>query len=64
MIEEFGVAVVNKDTGVVRENPLMKIKLAYMSFVAKQLERLGVNSEAPKQNGRPAGAWNFEKVEA
>src|SRR5262245_1177353 len=37
---------------------LMKIELANRAFVSKQLERLGVNEEPAKLNGRPAGSWS------
>jgi hypothetical protein len=50
----------------VREHPLLKSELANRSFVTKTIERLGLNSEAPKLNGRPAGSFrvSHEKTTA
>jgi hypothetical protein len=47
----------------VREHPLLRHELANRSFVAKTLERLGVNQEMPKAIGRPPGNWSYEKAE-
>ena len=48
----------------VKEHPLLKIELANRSFVVRTLERLGLNSETLKANGRPTGSWRHEKAEA
>jgi hypothetical protein len=61
IIDENGEATIN-EAGVIRENPLMKVELANRAFVAKTLERLGVNTEPTKANGRPTGSWNYEKT--
>jgi hypothetical protein len=62
VIDEEGVAAINKDTGAIRENPLCKIELALRAFVAKQLERLGLNSEPALANGRPPASYAKTQV--
>jgi hypothetical protein len=61
-IDEMGeVGIVNG--AAVREHPLLRHELTNRSFVAKTLERLGVNQEPTKANGRPTGSWQYEKAE-
>jgi hypothetical protein len=62
LIDKHGEAVIHKDTGVIRQNPLLRDELANRSFVAKTLERLGVNQEPTKASGRPPGSWSYEKA--
>ena len=61
--EEYGVAVINKDTGVIRENPLCKVEIANRAQAAKLLVLLGVNQEPTKAVGRPTESWNHAKAE-
>jgi len=51
------------ESGVVRANPMLKDELACRAFVAKQLERLGVNQEPTKAVGRPAETWSVTKTD-
>jgi hypothetical protein len=60
LIDEHGSAIINQDTGVIRQNPLLRDELANRAFVAKSLERLGLNTEPTKANGRPPGSWTHE----
>lgn len=43
--------------GVPREHPLLKSELGCRAFVTRNLQRLGLNVEAIKPVGRPAGSW-------
>jgi len=61
MIDHAGEGGIT-DLGVVKANPLLRDELACRSFVAKQLERLGVNQEPTKSVGRPLGSWNVTKA--
>src|SRR5262245_29866190 len=49
------------DGHAVRAHPLLRNELANRSFVTKTIERLGLNSEAPKLNGRPAGSFRVSQ---
>jgi hypothetical protein len=62
VIDEHGEAFIVQPSGMVRQNPLLRDELANRSFVAKTLERLGVNSEPTKPVGRPTGSWQYEKA--
>jgi hypothetical protein len=63
LISHAGVGAVNVELGAFRSNPLVKDELACRAFVAKQLERLGVNQEPKQAVGRPPGSWSYEKAE-
>jgi phage terminase small subunit len=64
VIDRHGVAQVHKDSGVIRENPLCKIELANRSYVAKQLERLGINEAPVKAIGKPPMTWSTNESKA
>src|SRR5262245_14489282 len=57
IIDEHGPASIS-DAGIIRANPLLRDELSNRAFVSKCLERLGVNEEPAKANGRPAGSWS------
>jgi hypothetical protein len=40
-----------------KEHPLLKIELASRSFVVRTLQRLGLDVEAVKPQGRPPGSF-------
>jgi hypothetical protein len=60
IIDEHGVAVAVN--GAIRANPLLRDELSNRAFVSKCLERLGVNQEPTKANGRPPESWNHAKA--
>ena len=62
LIDKHGAVLIHRDSGVIRQNPLLRDELANRAFVAKQLERLGVNQEPTKSVGRPTGSWQLEKA--
>jgi hypothetical protein len=41
-----------------REHPLLKHELAARAFVCRTLQRLGLDVEAVKPQGRPPGTWS------
>jgi hypothetical protein len=43
-----------------KEHPLLKHELAARAFVCRTLQRLGLDVEAIKPQGRPPGTWNFD----
>jgi hypothetical protein len=63
VIDENGTASIVQPSGMIRENPLCKVELANRAFVSKTLERLGVNQEPAKANGRPPGSWGHAKAD-
>jgi hypothetical protein len=61
LIDRHGVAQVHRDTGVIRQNPLLRDELANRAFCSKTLERLGLNTEPVKAAGRPTGGtYSFD----
>lgn len=54
-------AVFHLATGALKEHPLCKIELANRSFVARSLQRLGLDVEPIRPTGRPPGSWSFER---
>ena len=64
LIDEHGAAFIVQPSGMIRQNPLLRDELANRAFVSKCLERLGVNEEPAKANGRPTGSWSgYAKTE-
>ena len=59
LIDHVGEGSIS-ETGVVRSNPMVKDELQLRAFVAKTLERLGVNQEPTKAVGKPPGTWSHE----
>lgn len=57
IIDQDGEIIRNKKIGA-REHPLLKHELAARSFVVRTLQRLGLDVEAVKPMGRPAGMWS------
>jgi hypothetical protein len=62
--EELGAAIkrdgcVTRTKGIIREHPAIKAELANRSFVVRTLQRLGLDMEALKSVGRPAGDFNY-----
>jgi hypothetical protein len=56
-INKDGELIKSKTLGI-REHPLLKHELAARSFVVRTLQRLGLDVEAVKPMGRPAGMWS------
>jgi hypothetical protein len=49
--------VVHTRSGLPKAHPAIRDELAARAFVVRTLERLGINVEAIKPHGRPAGSW-------
>jgi hypothetical protein len=56
-------ATIRLPNGVLKDHPLVKHELANRSFVARQLQRLGLDVEPLKPTGRPAGSYSFGRFE-
>lgn len=54
-IRADGVTIYIK--GVPRSHPSLREEIACRSFITRNLQRLGLNIEAIKPVGRPAGSW-------